>query len=83
MISSTLTVTNSNDKVVAQFNDCVGTSVDLAVGTYHYDFDVTITGPLALNDTMMKEIKLEIASFQPLLVWNLSLIHISEPTRPY
>jgi Fe-S oxidoreductase len=70
MISSTLTVTNADGKVVADFNDCVGTSVDLAVGTYHYDFDVTITGPLALNDTMMKEIKLEIASFQPLLVWN-------------
>ena len=70
MISSTLTVTNTDGKVVADFNDCAGTSVDLAVGTYHYDFDVTITGPLALNDTMMKEIKLEIASFQPLLVWN-------------
>ena len=70
MISSTLTVTNADGKVVADFNDCAGTSVDLAVGTYHYDFDVTITGPLALNDTMMKEIKLEIASFQPLLVWN-------------
>ncbi|DAC27670.1 MAG TPA: 4Fe-4S dicluster domain-containing protein, partial [Candidatus Poseidoniales archaeon] len=70
MISSTLTVTNADGKVVADFNDCAGTSVDLAVGTYHYDFDVTITGPLALNDTMLKEIKLEISSFQPLLVWN-------------
>jgi Fe-S oxidoreductase len=70
MISSTLSVTNADGNVVADINDCAGTSVDLPVGTYQYQFDVTITGPLALNDTMMKEIKLEIASFQPLLVWN-------------
>jgi Fe-S oxidoreductase len=70
MISSTLIITNADGDVVADINDCVGTSVDLTVGTYQYQFDVAITGPLALNDTMMKEIKLEIASFQPLLVWN-------------
>ena len=70
MISSTLTITSADGNVVADFNDCAGTSVDLPVGTYQYQFDVAITGPLALNDTMMKEIKLEIASFQPLLIWN-------------
>jgi Fe-S oxidoreductase len=70
MISSNLIITNADGDVVADINDCVGTSVDLPVGTYQYQFDVAITGPLALNDTMMKEIKLEIASFQPLLVWN-------------
>ena len=34
--------------------------------------DVSITGPLALNDTMMKEMSLEINAFQPLLVWSSS-----------
>ena len=72
MISSTMTVYNSNNKVVSQFTNCAGDSLDLSVGTYTYEMEVEITGPLALNDTMMKEISLEIAAFQPLLVWSSS-----------
>ena len=34
--------------------------------------DVSITGQVALNDTMMKEMSLEINAFQPLLVWSSS-----------
>tara|TARA_B100000900_G_C20580550_1_gene717339 strand:- start:247 stop:2364 length:2118 start_codon:yes stop_codon:yes gene_type:complete len=72
MISSTMTLYNSNNKVVSQFTNCAGDSLDLPVGIYTYELDVDITGPLALNDTMMKEISLEIAAFQPLLVWSSS-----------
>ena len=55
MISSTMTVYNSNNNVVSQFSNCAGDSLELPVGTYTYEMDVEITGPLALNDTMMKE----------------------------
>ena len=72
MISSTMVVYNSNNKIVSQFSNCAGDSLELAVGTYTYEMDVSITGPLALNDTMMKEMSLEINAFQPLLVWSSS-----------
>ena len=72
MISSTMVVYDSNNKVVSEFTNCAGASLDLAVGTYTYEMEVTITGPLALNDTMMKEMSLEISAFQPLLVWSSS-----------
>ena len=72
MISSTMVVYNSNNKVVSQFNNCAGDSLELAVSNYTYEMDVSITGPLALNDTMMKEMSLEINAFQPLLVWSSS-----------
>ena len=55
-----------------RIHNCAGDSLELPVGTYTYQMDVEITGPLALNDTMMKEISLEIAAFQPLLVWSSS-----------
>ena len=72
MISSKMTVYNSDNKIVSEFTNCAGDSLELPVGTYTYQMDVEITGPLALNDTMMKEISLEIAAFQPLLVWSSS-----------
>ena len=72
MISSVMTVRNSNNEVVSEFTNCAGDSLELPVGTYTYQMDVTITGPLALNDTMMKEMSFEIAAFQPLLVWSSS-----------
>lgn len=72
MISSKMTVYNSNNNIVSEFTNCAGDSPELPVGTYTYQMDVEITGPLALNDTMMKEINLEIAAFQPLLLWSSS-----------
>ena len=72
MISSKMTIYNSNNNIVSEFTNCAGDSLELPVGTYTYQMDVEITGPLALNDTMMKEISLEIAAFQPLLVWSSS-----------
>ena len=72
MIASTMTITDSDGDVVSQFSNCAGDSVDLKVGKYFYQFDVDITGPLALNETMEKEIGFDIASFQPLLVWGSS-----------
>jgi Fe-S oxidoreductase len=72
MISSTMVVYDSNDKIVSEFTNCAGDSLELSVGTYTYQMDVAITGPLALNDTMMKEISLEINAFQPLLLWSSS-----------
>ena len=72
MISSKMTVYDSNNKIVSEFTNCAGDSLELPVGTYTYQMDVEITGPLALNDTMMKEISFEISAFQPLLVWSSS-----------
>ena len=70
MFSSNMVITDSRGNVVSQFSNCAGDSLDLPLGTYDYQFDVEITGPLALNDTMAKEVSFSIASFQPLLVWD-------------
>ena len=76
MFSSNLIVTDSDGKVISEFSDCVGDSVELEVGTYQYQFDVEITGPLALNETMTKEVSFSIASFQP-----VSYTHLTLPTK--
>ena len=70
MFSSTMKVTDSDGSVVSEFSNCVGDSIELTVGTYQYEFNVDITGPLALNETMTKEASFTISSFQPLLVWD-------------
>ena len=62
MIASTMTITDSDGDVVSQFSNCAGDTVDLKVGKYFYQFDVDITGPLALNETMEKEVGFEITS---------------------
>ena len=72
MISSTMVVYDSNNNIVSEFTNCAGDSLELSVGSYTYQMDVEITGPLAINDTMMKEISLEINAFQPLLLWSSS-----------
>ena len=66
MISSVMTVRNSNNEVVSEFTNCAGDSLELPVGTYTYQMDVSITGPLALNDTMMKEMSLDFLQTQHL-----------------
>jgi heterodisulfide reductase subunit D len=72
MFSSTMTITNSDGDVMSKFMDCSGDTVELPVGTYNYAFNVDITGPIALNNTMTKEMSFNIASSQPLLVWDSS-----------
>ena len=69
MISSTLTLSDSNGKTVTSFNDCAGATLELAVGEYTYDYTVTVSGALAYNDSIVTETSFAIASFQPLLVW--------------
>jgi len=69
MVSTTLTVTDSNGKVVESFENCVGSTIELAVGTYSYEYTVTASGALALNNSIQTETAFSIATFQPLLVW--------------
>ena len=69
MISTTLTVTDSNGKIIESFENCAGSTVELAVGTYSYEYTVTVSGALALNNSIQTETAFSIASYQPLLVW--------------
>ena len=47
MISTTLTVTADNGKIIESFENCAGSTVELAVGTYSYEYTVTVSGALA------------------------------------
>jgi hypothetical protein len=69
MISSTLTLTDSNGKILNSFDDCAGATTELKVGEYSYEYIVTVEGALAYNDSIVTETSFQIASFQPLLVW--------------
>ena len=70
MISSTLVLSNSNGKTITSFDNCAGTTLDLAVGEYAYEYTVSVSGALAYNDSIVTETSFSIATFQPLLVWN-------------
>tara|TARA_B100000767_G_scaffold10804_1_gene10517 strand:+ start:4991 stop:7819 length:2829 start_codon:yes stop_codon:yes gene_type:complete len=70
MITTTLSVTNSNGDVVSSFDNCLGATVELPVGTYDYTYSVIAGGALALNSSIQTETSFAIASFQPLLVWD-------------
>ena len=70
MVATTLTVTNANGKEVVSFANCEGATVEMTVGTYDYSYDVVVSGPLALNQSISTETAFTIASFQPLLIWS-------------
>ena len=70
MIATTLSVANGNGDIVSSFDNCLGATVELPVGTYDYTYSVVASGALALNNSIQTETSFAIASFQPLLVWN-------------
>ena len=70
MISTTLTVFDTSGKEVISFDDCAGATIEMSVGDYNYAYEVVVSGPLALNDSITTETSFLIASYQPLLVWN-------------
>ena len=70
MLTSTFTVTDSSGKTVSSFTNCDGATVELKVGTYDYQMTVQATGLLAQNSSITTETSMNIASFQPLLVWD-------------
>ena len=70
MVTTTLTVTDASGKEVVSFADCAGATVELAVGTYDYTYEVVASGALALNQSITTETSLAIAAYQPLLIWD-------------
>jgi heterodisulfide reductase subunit D len=70
MLTSTFVVTDSSGKTVSSFTNCDGATVELKVGTYDYQMTVQATGLLAQNSSITTETSMNIASFQPLLVWD-------------
>ncbi|MCH1588214.1 MAG: (Fe-S)-binding protein, partial [Flavobacteriales bacterium] len=70
MIATTLTVTDSNGKVVSSFADCAGDTTELSVGTYDYTYSVVASGLLAENDSITTETSFTILAYQPLLIWS-------------
>lgn len=70
-ITSSLIIAESSGAIVIEHNQCEGAqAVELAAGTYNYDFRVDSTGPLALNDSIVVEAGMDIKAFQPLLIYD-------------
>jgi Fe-S oxidoreductase len=70
MLTSSLTITDSNGKVLSSFSDCVGDEITLAPGVYNYEYSLQASGPLAQNNSIMTETTFSIRAYQPLLLWD-------------
>ena len=70
MLTSSLTVTDANGKVMTSFSDCVGDEITLEPGVYNYEYSLQASGPLAQNNSIMTETTFSIRAYQPLLLWD-------------
>jgi Fe-S oxidoreductase len=70
MLTSSLTVTDENGKVMSSFSGCVGDEITLEPGVYNYEYSLQASGPLAQNNSIMTETTFSIRAYQPLLLWD-------------
>ena len=71
MISTNVVVTDSSGNTVVSFENCEGAEfVYLKPGTYDWTFEVTTSGALAENDSVIVTAGMEFAAFQPLLLFS-------------
>ena len=70
MLSSTMSVSDSSGATITSFTGCEGAEINLEPGTYYYEYSLTASGPLALNESITTETTFSVRTYQPLLLWD-------------
>ena len=65
-----MSVSDSSGATITSFTGCEGAEINLEPGTYYYEYSLTASGPLALNESITTETTFSVRTYQPLLLWD-------------